>query len=84
VIPRNPDKVRNFWKGASIASEEGTALFVKGTDRTGVLLKALDQIAKAGVNLIRTEALAVGGKYGAFFLVAPADVDTAAKALGAK
>jgi prephenate dehydratase len=84
VIPKNPEKVRNFWKGSPLAPEEGTAFFVKGTDRTGALLKTLDAIARGGVNLVRTDALAVGGKYGTFLLVAPTDVDRAAKALGAK
>ncbi len=84
VIPKNPDKVRNFWKGSPLSPEEGTAFFVKGTDKTGALLKTLETIARGGINLIRTEALAVGGKYGTFFLVAPLDVDRASKVLGAK
>jgi prephenate dehydratase len=84
VIPKNPEKVRDFWKGSPLAPEEGTAFFAKGTDRTGALLKALDAIAQAGVNLIRTDALAVGGKYGTFFLIAPADIERAGRALGAK
>jgi len=84
VIPKDPDKVRNFWKGSPLAPEEGSAFFVKGSDRTGALLKTLDAIARGGVNLVRTDALAVGGKYGTFFLVAPADVGKAAEALGAK
>ena len=84
VIPKNPEKVRNLWKESSLLVEERTAFFLKGTDKTGVLVKTLDAIAQTGINLIRTEALAVGGKYGAFFLVAPADVDKMAKAVGAK
>jgi prephenate dehydratase len=84
VVPKNADKVRNTWKGSPLAPQEGTAFFVKGTDRTGALLNVLDAIARGGVNLIGTDALAVGGKYGTFFLVAPADVENAAKALGAK
>lgn len=84
VVPKNSDKVRNFWKGFPLSFEEGTAIFVKGTDRTGALVKTLDTIARGGINLVRTEALAVGGKYGTFFLVAPLDVDRASKVLGAK
>ncbi len=84
VIPKNPDKVRNFWKDSTVSTEEGTAIFMKGTDRTGALLKTLDTIAREGVNLVRSEALAVGGKYGTIFLVGAADLDKASKALGAK
>jgi prephenate dehydratase len=84
VIPKNPEKVRNFWKGGTILAEEGTAFFVKGTDKTGALVKMLDAVGQAGVNLIETDAVAVGGKYGTFFLVAPGDVDKMAKAIGAK
>lgn len=84
VIPKNPEKVRNFWKGTPLAPEEGTAFYVKGTDKTGALLKTLESIAQAGVNLVQSDAIAVGGKYGTYFLVAAADVDRAAKALGAK
>jgi prephenate dehydratase len=84
LIAKKPEKVRAFWKNATPPPEEGTAFFVKGNDTTGALVKALDAIARSEVNLIRTDALAVGGKYGTFFLVSPADAEKAAKALGAK
>ncbi len=77
VIPKNPDKVRDFWMKSPLTPEEGVAFFLKGTDRTGALLTVLDAIAKESINLVRTEALAVGGKYGTFFFVAPADTDKA-------
>ncbi len=84
VIPRTPEKVKKLWKASSFLTEEGTAFFVKGIDRTGALLKVLEAVRHAGVNIIRTEGVAFGGKFGVFFLVAPADVDRMAKAIGAK
>lgn len=84
IVPKNPEKVGDYWRSASLQEEEGTAFFVKGADKTGVLVKTLDAIQQAGVNLLRTEALAVGGKYGTFLVVAPDDIDKTAKALGVK
>jgi prephenate dehydratase len=84
VVPKNAQKVGEYWRSASLLAEEGIAFFVKGTDKTGVLVKTLEVLEQAGVNLVRTEALAVGGKYGTFLVVAPEDLDRTAKALGAK
>jgi len=84
IIPKDPKKVGNYWRSASVLAEEGTAFFVKGTDKTGALVKTLQAIGQAGVNLIRTHALAVGGKYGTFLFVGQDDIDKTTKALGAK
>ncbi|MBP1656046.1 MAG: hypothetical protein H6Q31_647 [Bacteroidetes bacterium] len=84
VIPKNPEKVRNYWKGSALLAEEGTAFFVKGDDKTGALVKTLEAVSQAGINLVRTDALAVGGKYGTLILVAPGDADKMAKAIAAK
>lgn len=84
VIPKNADKVRDFWMKSPLTPEEGTGFFIKGTDRTGALLTVLDTFAREGINLVRTEALAVGGKYGTFFVVATADIERASRVLGAK
>ena len=84
VIAKNPDKVRNAWKASGMLAEEGTGFFLKGTDKTGVLVKTLDAVASAGVNIVAIDGIAVGGRYGSFIWVAPADVEKAAQALGAK
>jgi len=84
LVAKKPDKARAYWKNAIPPPEEVTGFFVKGTDATGALVKTLEAIARSEVNLVRTDALAVGGKYGTFFLVSPADIEKAAKALGAK
>lgn len=84
VIPKNPEKVRNYWKSSSLLAEEGTAFFVKGDDKTGALVKMLEAVSQADINLVRTDALTVGGKYGTFIMVAPGDADKMAKVIAAK
>jgi hypothetical protein len=84
VIAKSPDKLREAWKASGTLTEEGTAFFVSGTDRTGALVASLDAIAKVGVNIVATEAIAVGGKFGVIFWVSPEDLEKTAQALGAK
>lgn len=84
VIAKSPDKLREAWKASGALVEEGTVFFLSGTDTTGALVTSLDAIAKAGVNIVATEALAVGGKFGAILWVGPEDLDKTAQALGAK
>lgn len=84
VIAKNPDKLREAWKAPGALVEEGTVFFLSGPDAAGALVASLDAIAKAGVNLMATEALAVGGKFGTVLWVSPNDLDKTAQALGAK
>jgi hypothetical protein len=84
LIAKNPDKLRNAWKLSGMNFEEGTGFFVKGADRTGVLVATLATLAKAGVNIVMSEAMGVGGHYGLFIRVAPADVERTAQALKVK
>ena len=84
VIAKSPDKLREAWKASGSIAEEGVAFLLSGSDKTGALVASLDIIAKAGVNIVAVEALAVGGKFGAVLWVAPADLDRTAQALGAK
>ncbi len=84
LIPKNPEKLRKVWSASGRMFSEETGLFLKGTDKTGALVKSLDAIAQAGINVRAVLAVAVGGKYGTFIWVAPADLEKAATALGAK
>ena len=84
LIAKNPDKLRDVWKSSGMKFEEGTGFFVKGADKTGVLVSTLDALAKAGVNIVMSEAIGVGGNFGFFIRVAPSDVEKTAQALGAK
>ncbi len=83
-IPKDMDKFRNFTKSAGITCWEGAGFLLKGEDKAGALIKSLETLANAGVNVTAIHAIAAGGKYGAFVKVPDADVDKAAKALGAK
>jgi hypothetical protein len=84
VIAKSPEKLREVWKASGVLVEEGVAIFLSGADQTGALVTSLDALAKAGVNIAATEAVAVGGKFGAILWVDPADLDKTAQALGAK
>jgi hypothetical protein len=84
LIAKNPEKLRIAWKSSGMNFEEGTGFFLKGADRTGVLVATLEALAKAGVNIVMTEAMGVGGNYGFFIRVAPADVERTAQALRTK
>lgn len=84
VIAKSPDKLRDAWKASGTLTEEGAAFFISGADRTGALVAHLDAIAKAGVNIVAAEVIAVGGHFGAILWVAPEDLDKTAQALGAK
>jgi hypothetical protein len=84
AIPKDPDKLRNAWKAAGVLAEEGTGFFITGVDKTGVLLKSLEALAQANVNIKASIAIAVSGKYGSIIWVDAVDVEKAAQALGAK
>lgn len=84
LIAKNPEKVKSSLQASGVFVNEGTGFWIKGSDKTGALLKPLEAAANAGVNLAVTHAMAVGGKFGSFFRVAPEDVEKMARALGAK
>ncbi len=84
VVAKNPDKLKNIWKSSGILAEEGTGFFIKGADRTGVLVKSLEALAGAGINIKAMNAVAVGGNYGSLIWIGTADIEKAAEVLGAK
>lgn len=84
IVGKNPRKVRNAWKKSGLLADEGIGFWVKGVDRTGALLKPLEALANAGINIVAIDATAVGGRFGSFIRVDKADVEKAAKALGLK
>jgi hypothetical protein len=84
AIPKDPDKLRVAWKDAGVYEEEGTGFLIKGVDKTGVLLKSLEALAHANVNIKAILAIAVSGSYGSIIWVDALDVEKTAQALGAK
>jgi hypothetical protein len=83
-IPKDVDKFRAFVKSAGITTWEGSGFILKGEDKPGALVKSLEALANAGVNVNAIHAIAAGGNFGAFVKVPDAEVDKAASALGAK
>lgn len=83
MVAKDPDKLRNAWKTSGLLAEEGTGFFIKGTDRTGVMLKPLQALAGAGINIHAIDAIAVGGQFGSFLWVDAPNVEKAARVLGA-
>ena len=84
VIAKETDKIKSAWIGSRMSVEEGTAFFFKGTDTAGALVKSLQALANANINIKAIHAVAVSGKYGSLMRVDAADVEKAAQALGAK
>jgi hypothetical protein len=83
-IPKDADKFRAFMKGTGMAAWEGTGFLLKGTDKTGALVRSLEGLAKAGVNMTALHAMAALGNFGAFLHVSDADVEKTAAILKAK
>ena len=84
VIAKDTDKIKALWSASGMSVVEGTAFFFKGTDKAGALLKSLQVLADAQVNMKDIIAIAVSGKYGSQVWVDPADVEKAAQALDGK
>ncbi|HXH18015.1 MAG TPA: hypothetical protein VNJ07_02940 [Chitinophagales bacterium] len=82
AVAKNPAKLRGFWRASRLLAEEGKGFFITGNDRTGALNATLESLAKNGINIVAVDAIAVGGKFGSFIWVKPADVKKAAKVLG--
>jgi hypothetical protein len=84
AIAKDTEKLRNAWRYSGLLAEEGTGFFIKGADKTGVLVKSLEALAQANINMKAMLAIALSGKYGTIIWVDPADVEKTAQALGAK
>jgi hypothetical protein len=84
AIAKDSEKLRDAWKASGLLAEEGTGFFLKGTDKTGVLVKSLEALTQANINIRAIMAIAVGGKYGTLMWVDSADIEKTAQALGAK
>ncbi len=84
VVAKNPARVRALWRASHVLAGEGKGFWVTGKDTTGALNRSLEALAKARVNIMAIDAIAVGGRYGSFIWVSPGSVRRAARALRAK
>lgn len=75
-VAEEPDQFRNFAESASIRVHESTVFFLDGADEPGALVRTLEELAGAGVNLDRLDALAVGRQFGCFLRAAPEHWET--------
>ena len=83
-----PAKPAEFARGARKAGvklgKRKTAFLVQGEDRVGALVRVLDKLAKAKINMVAMDAVTAGNRrFGAIFWVRPKDVGRASRLLGA-
>jgi len=84
-----PSKPGDFARGARKAGvklgKKKTAFLVQGDDRVGALVRVLEKLAEARINMVAMDAVTAGaGRYGAIFWVKPKDVARASRLLGAR
>jgi len=85
LVPESADQLTKAAKkhGLSLAGPK-TCFLIQGTDRTGAIGDVLGRLGGAGINARATLGACAGGKrYGGLIWVAPKDVESAARALGA-
>ena len=85
-VPANPVE---FAKGAKKhgvnLGKRKTAFLVQGEDRVGALLRVLDKLAKAKINMVAMDAVTAGNRrFGAIFWVKPKDIARTSRLLGAR
>jgi ACT domain-containing protein len=85
-VPSDPvEFARGARKAGAKLSKRKTAFLVQGEDRVGALVRVLDVLAKAKINMVAMEAVTAGsGRFGAIFWVRPKDVGRASRLLRAK
>src|SRR4029077_7107801 len=84
-----PARPAQFARGAKQAGvklgERKTAFLVQGEDRVGALVRVLEKLAKAKINMVAMDAVTAGNRrVGAIFWVKPKDTGRASRLLGAR
>ena len=85
----SPARPVEFARGAKKAGvklgKRKVAFLVQGEDRVGALVRILDRLAKAKINMVAMDAVTAGGRrFGAIFWVRPKDVARTSRLLGAR
>lgn len=85
-VPADPvEFARGAKKHGVNLGKKKTAFLVQGEDRVGALVRVLDKLAKAKINMVAMDAVTAGSRrFGAIFWVKPKDVARASRLLGAK
>jgi hypothetical protein len=84
-----PARPAEFARGAKKAGvklgKKKTAFLLQGEDRAGALVRILDKLAAAKINMVAMDAVTAGsGRFGAIFWVKAKDVARASRLLGAR
>lgn len=83
-LPSDEKAFQDAAKKAKLKiSERKTVFLLDGDDRPGAVAELLQKLAAAGTNVTAVDAVKAGTRFGALIWVKQADVDKAAKALGA-
>jgi ACT domain-containing protein len=84
-VPARPvEFARGARKAGVKLGKKKTAFLVQGEDHVGALVRVLDKLAKARINMVAMDAVTAGsGRFGAIFWVRPKDVGRASRLLGA-
>src|SRR5713226_2141089 len=79
------DFVKGAKKHGVNLGKRKTAFLVQGEDRVGALLRILDKLAKAKINMVAMDAVTAGNRrFGAIFWVKPKDIARTSRLLGAR
>jgi hypothetical protein len=83
-VPADPAAFRQAAKKAGWKlTGPKRAFLVQGDDRVGAVAQLVRRLSEAKINITAVDALCTDGRFGAILWVAPADVNRAAKLLGA-
>ena len=85
-VPAKPGEfARDAKKRDLKLSQRKTAFLVQGGDRVGALVRILEALATAKINMVAMDAVTAGGRrFGAIFWVKPKDVPRASRLLRAR
>jgi hypothetical protein len=65
-VPESAEQFRNFARSAELPIREGVTFYLTAADRGGMLVQTLENIARANVNLLAIQAVAIQGEFGCF------------------
>lgn len=80
---KDPAALASCAKSHGIEAKEAAGFIISSEDKVGAAAGALEGLAKAGINGVAGAAIVGGAQYQMLIVVAAADADAAAVALGA-
>ncbi len=84
-VPEDPDAFLAAAGEADIELSDARTLFlIDGEDRVGATAETLGKLGAEGINVTAATSIVTGGRYATLLWVKPADVNKAARALGAQ